>query len=50
MKRLDVMEGDPVLAQAALEAVSQWEYKPYVLEQKPVEVETQITVKFFFMP
>jgi TonB family protein len=50
MKRLDVMEGDPVLAQAALEAVSQWQYKPYVLEQKPVEVETQITVKFFFMP
>ena len=43
---LKVLSGDPVLAQAALEAVRQWRYKPYYLDGQPVEIETQITINF----
>ena len=31
---------------AAIEAVKQWKYKPYILNGEPVEVDTQITVNF----
>jgi protein TonB len=31
---------------AAIEAVSRWRYRPYILNGEPVEVETQITVNF----
>lgn len=37
---------DPELAMAALAAVRQWTYKPYLLNGKPVEVDTMITVNF----
>jgi len=36
----------PSLAAAALGAVSQWEYKPYLLNGEPVEVETTVNVIF----
>lgn len=35
-----------LLGAAALEAVSHWEYKPYLLNGRPVEVETTINVAF----
>jgi periplasmic protein TonB len=41
-----VLSGDPVLAQAALDAVRQWRYKPYYLDGEPVEIKTQITINF----
>jgi protein TonB len=41
-----VLSGDPILAAAALEAVRQWRYKPYYLDGEPVEIQTQITIKF----
>jgi periplasmic protein TonB len=43
---LRVLSGHPMLAPAAVEAVSQWRYRPYVLNGEPIEVETQITVNF----
>jgi protein TonB len=43
---LKVLSGDPILAHAALEAVREWRYKPYYLDAKPVEIQTQITVNF----
>jgi TonB family protein len=43
---LKVLSGDPLLTHAALEAVRQWRYKPYYLDGEPVEIQTQITVKF----
>ncbi len=46
LKFLGVVSGHPTLAEAALEAVRQWEYRPYYLEGEPVEVETTITVNF----
>jgi len=36
----------PYLTSAAIDAVSQWRYKPYVVDGNPVEVETTITVIF----
>jgi protein TonB len=39
--------GQTLLAQAALAAVRQWRYRPYYLNHEPIEVETEITVKFF---
>jgi TonB family protein len=43
---IKVKKGDPVLAKAAVEAVRQWEYKPYKLNGEAVEVETMVTVNF----
>jgi len=43
---LDVLSGHPLLVHAALEAVSQWRYRPTMLNGEPVEVETSITVIF----
>src|SRR5256714_3741964 len=46
IENLRLISGHPMLAPAALEAVKQWRYKPYILNGEPVEVETQITVNF----
>ena len=44
---LKVLTGHPMLVPAAIDAVRQWRYRPYVLNDEPVEVETQITVNFY---
>jgi protein TonB len=41
-----VNSGLSVLAQAAIEAVKQWRYRPYLLNGEPVEVDSQITINF----
>jgi protein TonB len=41
---------DPDLAIAALAAVRQWTYKPYLLNGEPTELQTTITVNFNFGP
>jgi protein TonB len=46
IENLQVINGHPMLAPAAIEAVRQWRYRPYMLNGEPVEVETQITVNF----
>jgi periplasmic protein TonB len=46
IENLQVISGNPFLARAAVDAVSQWRYRPYRLNGVPVEVETQITVNF----
>jgi TonB family protein len=46
VENLRVISGHPMLVQAALDAVRQWRYKPYLLNGEPVEVETQVTVSF----
>jgi protein TonB len=46
IENLRLISGHPMLAPAALEAVKQWRYKPYILNGEPVEVETQVTVNF----
>lgn len=39
-----VLSPSPVLSESAKQAVSQWEYKPYLLNGEPVEVDTTINV------
>ncbi|HUO17138.1 MAG TPA: TonB family protein [Verrucomicrobiae bacterium] len=43
---LQLVSGHPMLAPAAIEAVKQWKYRPYLLNGEPVEVETQVQVNF----
>jgi protein TonB len=46
IENLRLLSGHPMLASAAMEAVNQWRYRPYILNNEPLEVETQITVNF----
>lgn len=46
MEHVQLISGHPLLVQAAVQAVSQWRYKPYILNGEAIEVETQITVNF----
>lgn len=46
IQQLQAISGPPLLIKAAMEAVGQWRYKPYMLNGQPVEVDTQITVNF----
>lgn len=43
---LDLVSGHPMLAPAAIAAVKQWKYRPYLLNGEPVEVDTQILINF----
>jgi protein TonB len=46
IENLVVVRGHPMLSAAAIDAVKQWRYRPYLLNNEPVEVETEITVNF----
>ncbi len=46
IENLQLISGHPMLVPAALTAVKQWRYKPYLLNGQPTEVETTITVIF----
>jgi protein TonB len=44
IQSLQVVSGDPLFYQSALEAVRQWRYRPTVLNGIAVEIDTFITV------
>jgi protein TonB len=46
VRELEVVDGNPLLAQAAKVAVQNWRYQPTRLNGEPVEVETYVTVNF----
>lgn len=46
VESVELVSGHPMLVQAALDAVKQWKYRPYLLNGKPVSVETQVVVNF----
>ena len=46
LEELRVLSGHPMLAEAALDAVRQWKFRPYVLNGKPIDVQTEVIVKF----
>jgi protein TonB len=46
VQNLHVKSGPPMLAQAAMDAVKQWRYRPYYLNGQPVEVDTQVNINF----
>ena len=41
-----LISGHPLLAQAAINAVRQWKYQPYLQNGRPVSVETEVSVSF----
>ncbi len=43
---VDLISGHPSLAPAAIETVKQWKYKPFLLNGKPVEVDSQVQINF----
>lgn len=46
IRNLQLQEGHPLLVAAARSAILQWRYRPTLLNGKPVEVVTTITVRF----
>jgi protein TonB len=46
IERLTLESGHPMLAGSAIDAVRKWRYRPYMLNDEPVEIETEITVNF----
>jgi protein TonB len=39
-------QGSLVFARAAIDAVKQWKFKPYILNGRPVSVQSLITLNF----
>ena len=46
IENLHVISGPAMLQQAAMDAVKSWRYRPYLLNNEPVEVETTVNVIF----
>jgi len=46
IENLTVVSGHSMLVAAAVDAVKQWRYRPYMLNGEPIEMETGITVNF----
>jgi protein TonB len=46
IESLELVSGHPLLVRAAYDAVRQWRYRPTYLNGQPVEVFTQIAVRF----
>jgi protein TonB len=46
IQNLEVVSGHPMLVPAAIAAVKQWQYRPFLLNGEPLEVETTVTVTF----
>jgi periplasmic protein TonB len=44
IQSLQVVSGDPLFLRSATDAVTQWRYRPTILNGQPVEIETYITV------
>jgi TonB family protein len=46
IQSLQVVAGDPLFVQSAVDAVQQWHYKPTYLNGQPVEIDTYITIVY----
>ena len=46
IENLKLVRGNPLLVNAARDALLQWRYRPTLLNGEPVEVITDITVNF----
>jgi len=49
VQTIEVKEGHPLLIQASTEAVSQWKFKPLVLNGQAVEMDTIVDIDFQLM-
>jgi TonB family protein len=43
---IEVVEGNPMLAAAAVQAVRQWRYRPFAVDGRPAEMQTRVTIRF----
>lgn len=50
VENLQVISGPEMLQKSAMDAVTQWTYKPYLLNGEPVQVDTTVTVMFTLAP
>lgn len=50
VQEVAAISGDPILADAAVEAVRQWKYQVTTLNKEPVEVDTTVDVIFSLTP
>src|ERR1700722_8985684 len=46
IEKLEYVSGPPLLMKNAMDAVSQWRYRPTMLNGEPVEVDTTVSVVF----
>ncbi len=46
LKQIEVMYGDPILAEAAVRALKQWRYRQTTLDGVPVEIDTSVDMIF----
>ena len=46
ISNVKVLKGEGTLAKAAVDAVKQWKYNPYLLNGEPVEIQTQMSITF----
>jgi TonB family protein len=46
VRKVDLVSGDPLLVQAAIDAVKQWKYAPTLLNGQPIELDAQVNVVF----
>jgi TonB family protein len=46
VESVNVVSGHPLLVQAAIDAVKQWQYKPFLVDGQPVTASTEIEVPF----
>jgi periplasmic protein TonB len=46
LTNLRIVQGDPILVAAAVDAVKKWRYRPYILNGEPVDVDTTIKIQF----
>jgi periplasmic protein TonB len=45
IQQVHVVSGPPLLQEAALQAIRQWRSRPYILNGRPIEIETR-TIRF----
>jgi TonB family protein len=46
VSKVSLISGHPLLAPAAMDAVKQWKYQPFLLNGQPLEVDTEVVVNF----
>ena len=49
VESVEVVSGDPTLAQAATDAAKEWKFKPFIRNGKPTKVSTKLAFNFVFL-
>ena len=49
VESVEVVSGDPTLAQAATDAAKEWRFKPFIRNSKPAKISTKLAFNFVFL-